>query len=426
MPNFLGDKTKNKQMRKGKSPMYIRQGCVFSFEDAIKMQPQSRLESVLATLNLRAVVATLDEDIDYRRGPNGYSTETKLRALIAMRVYNMASFTELVERLNNDPMLRYNCGFEVFGKVPSVATISRFYSRLTESDCLQKLFKQVVQQAEAMGLLDTNAIAIDASKVNANEKSIPRKNINDDGKSANWGSKLDTNGNQITWFGYKLHIATDIKSELPVALKVTPASTNDGIMAESILKECGDNLTGRPQYYLMDAGYDHKALYELIRKRYRAQAIIPLNHRRAKEPKEGFDWDGTPICSAGYRMVYWGGSKGVNKFRCPHIMGKCDCPFGSSWCSDSNYGLVIKTRAKQDSRLFCTPHRGTTNWQKLYNKRTTVERCFGRLKEHLGLETGLNVRGIKKVESHAYLCAIIMIATIIAVNTNSAQAAKVA
>ena len=107
-------------------------------------------------------------------------------------------------------------------------------------------------------------------------------------------------------------------------------------------------------------------------------------------------------------------------------MGKCDCPFGSSCCSDSNYGLVIKTRAKQDSRLFCTPHRGTTNWQKLYNKRTTVERCFGRLKEHLGLETGLNVRGIKKVESHAYLCAIIMIATIIAVNTNSAQAAKVA
>ncbi|MGI6550369.1 MAG: transposase [Syntrophomonadales bacterium] len=64
--------------------------------------------------------------------------KTKLRALIAMRVYNMASFTELVERLNNDPMLRYNCGFEVFGKVPSVATISRFYSRLTESDCLAK------------------------------------------------------------------------------------------------------------------------------------------------------------------------------------------------------------------------------------------------------------------------------------------------
>nr|WP_054696360.1 hypothetical protein [Syntrophomonas palmitatica] len=133
-------------------------------------------------------------------------------------------------------------------------------------------------------------------------------------------------------------------------------------------------LSSKPQYYLMDAGYDHKAIYEIVRKDYKAQAIIPLNHRGAKEPPEGLDWDATPICSAGYRMVYWGGSKGVNKFRCPHIMGKCDCPFGSSWCSDSNYGMVIKTRARQDPRLFCTPHRGTTNWQSLYNKRTCVER----------------------------------------------------
>ena len=396
--------------------MYIRQGYVFSFEDAIKMQARSRLESILSTLDLKPVISKLTNQAKCHRGPKGYSVEAKLNALIAMRVYSMGSFTELVERLNNDPVIRYTCGFDVFGQIPSVATISRFFSLLTEKGCLKDLFRQLVEQAEKMNLLDTSAIAIDASKVTANEKSVPRKNLQDDGLSANWGSKLDTNGNQITWFGYKLHIATDIKSELPIALCITPASTNDGIMAETILKECKNNLKSKPQYYLMDAGYDHKALYELIRKSYHAQAIIPLNHRGAKEPKEGFDWDGTPICSAGYRMVYWGSNNGVNKFRCPHVMGKCDCPFGSSWCSDSNYGMVLKTRVKQDPRLFCTPHRGTTNWQKLYNKRTTVERCFGRFKEFLGLETGLNVRGIKKVETHAYLCAITMIATVIAVN----------
>jgi len=288
----------------------------------------------------------------------------------------MASFTELVERLTHDPVLRYDCGFEVFGKVPSIATFSRIYSQLTETEALYELFKQQVQQAESMGLLDTSSIAIDASKVTAAEKSVPRKDIKYDGQSANWDSKLDTNGNQITWFGYKLHIATDVKSELPVALSITPASTNDGIMAESVLKECSNNLTGKPQYYLMDAGYDHKVLYELIRKDYQVQAIVPLNHRGAKEPKEGFGWDDTPICSAGYRMTYWGGSNGVNKFRCPHIMRKCDCPFGASWCSDSNYGMVIKTRSRQYPRLFCTPHRGTTNWKYLYNKKTSVERCF--------------------------------------------------
>jgi len=37
--------------------MYIRQGCVFFFENAIKMQPRSRLEIVLDTLDFSAVIA---------------------------------------------------------------------------------------------------------------------------------------------------------------------------------------------------------------------------------------------------------------------------------------------------------------------------------------------------------------------------------
>jgi IS5 family transposase len=51
--------------------------------------------------------------------------------------------------------------------------------------------------------------------------------------------------------------------------------------------------------------------------------------------------------------------------------------------------------------------------------RTYSERCFSRFKENLGLETGLKVRKIKKVEAHAYLCAITMIAATIAVNQES-------
>ncbi|MDD3890124.1 MAG: transposase, partial [Syntrophomonadaceae bacterium] len=189
--------------------MNIRQGYVFSFEDAINLQPRSRLEIILATLDFDDVITVLSKNNEQHRGPTGYLVEHKLKALIAMRVYNMATFTELVERLTHDPVLRYNCGFDVFGKLPSIATFSRFYEQLSQSEVLSELFNKQVKTAESMGLLDTSSIAIDASKVDANEKSVPRKNINDDGQSANWGSKLDTNGNQITWFGYKLHIATD-------------------------------------------------------------------------------------------------------------------------------------------------------------------------------------------------------------------------
>ena len=394
--------------------MRIRQGYLFSFEDALKFEPRSRLRIILDALDLDDVIDKLSHKTNV--GPSGYSVYAKLCSLIAMRVYNMKTFTELVERLTVDPRFRYDCGFDPFGRVPSIATFSRFYNQVAASGILDYLFSKLVHTAEEMNLLDISAVAIDATKLKAYEKAKPRKDISNDGQSANWGSKLDTNGNQITWFGYKVHMAVDVKSELPLAIEVTSASVNDGKMAESILKHCQKNLTSKPQYYLMDAGYDHKAIYELVRNDYQAQAIIPLNHRRGKEPKAGFDFDGTPICSAGYRMVYWGASNGVNKFRCPHVLGKCDCPFGSSWCSSSNYGLVVKTRVKDDPRLFCTPHRGTANWQKLYNKRTAVERCFSRLKEHLGLEKGLNVRGFTKVLSHVYLCAITMIASVIALN----------
>jgi hypothetical protein len=331
----------------------------------------------------------------------------------------MNSFSQLVERLKYDAYLRYVCGFEVFGKTPSIASFSRFYSKIIEDDCLKVLFSSVVNQAEEMGLLDLSAVAIDSSKVEAYEKAVPNKKIAKDGKSANWGIKSDTNGNPIKWFGYKLHIVTDVKSGLPVAIKVTPANVTDASVVEEILELTAENIHSQICYYLMDSGYDQNNVYSLIRDKYQAQAIIALNNRSAKQLKAGLDWDGTPICSAGYRMVYWGSYKGENKFRCPHVLGKCNCPFGSAWCSESNYGMVVKTRVKDDPRLFCTPHRGTAKWQKLYNLRTYSERCFSRFKENLGLETGLTVRKIKKVEAHTYICAITMIAAVISVNQES-------
>jgi transposase len=401
--------------------MSIRQNCIFSFEDALKMQPKTKLEKIIDTLDLQPVLTKLNTPNGKKGGPKPYPAVAMLNALIAMRLENMSTFTSLVERLTYDPQLRYICGFEPFGNAPSKSCFSRFYAKLAESGCLETLFSSLVKQAEGMGLLNLTAVAIDATKVEAYEKSVPRKNIRQDGSAADWGIKSDTNGNPIKWFGYKLHIGTDVKSGLPIAMKVTPANCSDSSVALDLVKQCCANVQTPIDYFLMDAGYDHHEIYSLIKDKYHAQAIIALNKRGAKQPQAGFDWDGTPICSAGYRMVYWGSCKGVNKFRCPHVLGKCDCPFGSAWCSDSNYGMVVKTRVNDDPRLFSTPHRGTANWQKLYNMRTYSERCFSRFKENLGLETGLKVRKIKKVEVHTYLCAITMIASTIAVNQESTQ-----
>ncbi|WP_041432777.1 hypothetical protein [Syntrophothermus lipocalidus] len=46
-----------------------------------------------------------------------------------------------------------------------------------------------------MGLIDT---------LKAYEKALPEKDINQDGRSADWGVKTYTNGNPVKWFGYRL------------------------------------------------------------------------------------------------------------------------------------------------------------------------------------------------------------------------------
>ena len=125
----------------------------------------------------------------------------------------------------------------------------------------------------------------------------------------------------------------------------------------------------------------------------------------------------TPKCLMGYPMVYWGceKEKGILKFRCPHVCGKVNCPNGSAWCSESNLGLIVKKKVEEDLRSFCTPRRGTREWEKLYNQRTSVERVFSRLKEHLAVNS-ICTQGIQKVTSHLFLCCIALLAGRIAVN----------
>ena len=100
----------------------------------------------------------------------------------------------------------------------------------------------------------------------------------------------------------------------------------------------------KTEFYIMDSGYDAKEIYQTVQETYKAQAIIPLNHRGAYAPPEGLDEKGTPICSMGYSMTYWGHEGECHKFRCPHITGKVDCSQGSNWCSyaifnDINIGV---------------------------------------------------------------------------------------
>jgi len=316
-----------KTKHRGVILIYIRQQCLFSFEELIKLQSETKLTLVFKALDLSKVVGGLQKKS--RSGPEGYDPENMLRALLAKRLENIKYTKTLVERLKSDPVFRYTCGFPVVSKVPSEATFSRFIKSLADNICsLEDILEDLVIKAKKLGIIGGEHIAIDTSKLDSYDASVPKSRVIQDREHPDWGSKRDTHGNQVRWFGWKLHTAVDTKSELPVSVNVTPASVNDGIMAVPLVEDIQKRYS---KYYIMDMGYDIEHIYRTIHDQYNAQAIIPMNRRSAYAPPAGLDWDCTPLCSMGYRMAYWGYDNGYIKFRCPHMAGKVNCPMGRNY-----------------------------------------------------------------------------------------------
>lgn len=170
-------------------------------------------------------------------GPKGYPVQTLINAFIAMQVERIPTLTDLSEKLKTNPILRYCCGFELLGRTPSTATLSRFLTKLSMITSLEQEFHKIVRKAIDIGIIDGSEVAIDSTKIDAYKKSQPKKHLKNHGKSADWGCKNDTNDNKIKWFGYKLHILCDCKSELPLSILLSPASYYDGELARPLIKK---------------------------------------------------------------------------------------------------------------------------------------------------------------------------------------------
>jgi len=396
--------------------MYIRQMSIISFEEIIKFQQETKLEMILSQIDV-SKLATVLMKTSGTKGPKGYDPTALIYSLIAMQVEKIQTIKDLVLNLKQNPILRYCCGFDILGQVPSESTFSRFLNRLAETEELEKLFHQLVLRAKELNIVDGEHISIDSTKLDSYEAAKPKKSIVDDDASPNWGMKRDTNGNNIRWFGWKLHILCDSKSELPLDILVTPASVYDGTVAISLIEQFYSNYknTFKPAYYSMDSGYDFEHIYSDIINKFDGIPIIAYNPRRSYAPPEGLDDNFHPICSAGYKLVYWGKDGNYLKFRCPHAVGKCNCPFGMNWCSSSNYGYTLKINYKENPRLYGYPLRSSNEWQSQYNKRTSVERCNSRLKKYLNLNN-IRSKGIKKAKVHALFNCISLVAGTIALN----------
>jgi Transposase DDE domain len=130
----------------------------------------------------------------------------------------------------------------------------------------------------------------------------------------------------------------------------------------------------------LDTGYDLEAVYAALEDRD-CRPIMPL--RETPAVKAGTHKP--PTCEHGeWRFAGSDDSRKASKWRCP----TGECKPASVWIKASHIHTLIP--------------RSSDRWRKLYCRRASVEREFGRLKHDWAL-LPVRVRGIERVRVHADL-----------------------
>jgi hypothetical protein len=159
---------------------------------------------------------------------------------------------------------------------------------------------------------------------------------------------------------------------------------------------------------IADKGYDSESNNKFIFNECHATPIIPIREREGIQLPDICNAKGTPLCSCGLAMAYWGRDGNYLKYQCPHVVGKYECK-SMFRCSSSHYGYVLKLPIATDPRRHPSVPRESKKWQRLYRMRTAVERVNSHVKELLGLDR-LTVRGIGKVLVRAVISLMVMLA----------------
>jgi hypothetical protein len=170
-----------------------------------------------------------------------------------------------------------------------------------------------------------------------------------------------------------------VATGLPLAWEIHTATTAESNVALDLV----DSVTNRKietKVCIMDKGYDGGRIYDGCEQRD-IRPIIPL--LKSVGVKRGDHKP--PYCEHGQ----WDFSGADNKRKAT----KWRCPTGE--CEKKSVWLKA-------SRLHTMIPRSTPRWSKLYKRRTSVEREFGRLKHEWAM-LPLRVRGMSRVKLHVDL-----------------------
>ncbi len=393
--------------------MHIIQSPLFDFEVFIAKKGNDRLSIVLEALPAEALISALEKE--HWTGRKGYSVRGMWSALIAGVLRQAHSLADVVRLLERDKDTRIVCGISS-DNVPSHDALGRFLKKLVgHTDLLEKCFADLVKEARQLLPGFGTKLVVDSTDIKAYSNGHRQKPSD---KDARWGAKgaghhcgpsKDKQRDLYYWFGYKLHLVVDALYELPVSFKLTPANESDTTHMEALLKKAGVDQPGsRPKVVIADKGYDSQDNNKFIFAECQAAPIIPIREVKGMQMPDICNAKGTPLCSCGMEMTYWGRDGNYLKYRCPEAVGKGVCKSRFK-CTASPYGYVLKLPIADDPRRHPPVPRESKKWQRLYRLRTAVERVNSRVKDLLGLGR-ITVKGFSKVTVRSLLSLLVMLA----------------
>jgi transposase len=382
-----------------------------TYEAFLKLRPSDPIKMIFDNIDWSFIHPLVNNRYS-PQGADGYDPASLFKAQLLIYLGEVNSDRKLASALRYNARLCLLCGFN-FLKTPSNGTFTNFRDRLGE-DIFYDILHRLIAQAIALKIIQGGDTAIDSTHLWAHANRFGKKTCSCKGKchcprdysdpDARWGYK----NKDYVFFGYKVHLIVDAKSQLPLDVKLTPANEADCPQAKPLLKGAKER---HPEIRIdtasMDSAYDAYENYRFTIEDIGAAPIIALNQRGRVDAITSsslyLSKDGSYACFAGFKVVYWGKEekRGRLKFRCPAALGRCQCLFQPT-CSLSSYGKTFYLHPDRDYRLIGPSTRGSDLWQGKYSARTSVERAYSEEKGSHRLSDP-RVRSLAKIKIHAYL-----------------------
>ena len=380
------------------------------------------------------------------KGRNDYPVKVLWSVYLLRILFRHPTMTAMLEELHRNPALCHLIGIDNENQIPRKYNMSRFEEVLGMDihlpylmDIFPMMVRLLASEVKDLGKNSAgDASALHAHKSRSKNKTDSKLPLPSGGKK----EYKDDNGTVTEvyeWFGYKFHLIVDVKHEVAIAYDVTTANQAEptvmNVLVEQAIRNLHDSkqtarqgkvVNKRIKMLSYDKAADSADIHEFLNDRGIKPVIEVRNMWADGETERLFKFDdgnsnivydeaGTVYCydkvsnpPVRHKMSFIGfePSRGTLKYRCPAAHEGWDCPSFKRCNKAKKYGLTKRVKSEIDFRRFCPLPRDTKKFEKLYKKRTAVERTNGRLKLFWGTDDG-NVNGPQRF--HARLNAVMIV-----------------